>query len=83
VIYLKINITAKFSHKLGGPHFAHPCSRHILTTDGNASQYSILLSGPVMKANRSALPSPNTAMQIINPLNHNGNYENNLLPSLK
>jgi hypothetical protein len=54
-----------------------------MTIDGNALQYSSLLFGPVMKANRSALPSANNAMQIINPLSHNGNYVYHLLPALK
>jgi hypothetical protein len=54
-----------------------------ITIDGNASQYSSLLFGPVVKANRSALPSANNVMQIINPLSHNGNYVYHLLPSLK
>jgi hypothetical protein len=54
-----------------------------ITIDGNALQYSSLLFGPVVKANRNALASANDVMQIINPLSHNGNYVYHLLPPLK
>jgi hypothetical protein len=54
-----------------------------ITIDGDALQYSSPLFRPVMKANRSALPSANTVTEIINHLSHNGNYEYHLFPSLK